>query len=178
MALEAKQSVCVQCGEFRITEKTGNYDAVDNAGGYGSPNDDFGDTTPYTISFTKPGASTPAYTLNLLDNAPAQDSDEFYRYTVPPSLLGYASGEPLVSGVWDVEITHGTDVKGKEILATGDIEARITKCICCNGKKHAELWLDLLTAERLMRCHQRAKAQAVIDQLYRDTNECCGCSDC
>ena len=176
MALEVQQSICILCGEFRIADITGTYDVTTNPGGYGTPNPDFGDTTPYTVDLYPPKATVPAYTLDLLSNPPDPDAKGHYNYVVTAADLGYK--EQVLSGAWKVVVTHGATVTKRWILATGEIEARVTKCICCDCASHTQLHLDLVAIERLFRCYKVEKAQAMMEQLYRDTDECCGCSDC
>lgn len=151
-----------------LTEATGLYDDTDNTTGYGGPNPAFGDTTPYTATFYKPKSSTPEAVLDLLDNPPTPNVDAEYEYTIP------IDGE-VVSGVWTIEVLHGTESKRLAYLATGEIEKRIRKCVCCDDKKHGPLYDDLQGAIRSFKCFKNKEAQEVIDELYRKTAECCDC---
>lgn len=180
MALEVKQSVCVLCGDFRITDTTGTYDPATNPTGYGNPNAAFGDTTPYTIELTPPAGSgavfaktNGVFTLDMLDNPPSPDADGFYEYTVTAEQLGYEKSP--ASGVWTLTVTLGTDTKKIQYLAYGDIKSRIRACVCCAGIKHIGMYTRLKGAIELFNCFKAQEAQEVIDQLYRDTAECCDC---
>lgn len=175
MALEAKQSICIRCGDFQIVDNTGSYNDPDNVTGYGTPNADFGDTTPYTVSITPPKTTDPVFTLDMNSDPPAPDADGHYNYLVTQEQLGYEGQDDIPSGVWSLRVTFGTEVKDLTVLATGDIERRITKCICCSGVENTMLDYVLKGAMRLYKCHKLEEAQKVIDQLYRDTAACCGC---
>lgn len=176
MALDPQQNICVLCGSFQLTEATGVYDQASNPGGYGGPNPAFGDTEPYTADFIPPNSTTSAYQLDLYSNPPVPDSEGHYVYPIPAEAMGYDSAEGVKSGVWYVDITLGTSTKRVAYLATGDIERRIRKCVCCSGKEKLSLWEDLLGAIRLHKdCLKYSEAQEMIDELYRKTADCCGC---
>lgn len=173
MALEVTQAICIVCGDFRITDTTGTYHAVDNPTGYGAPNPEFTDATVYTAEFFPPNSTTSVYTLDLLAPVAAPDADGHYEYNILSSAMGL---ETLKSGVWKVKITHNTDEKTVEYWADGDIKKRINSCICANGyAKYGQLIADYEAAESSFCCHQSEKAQLQMDQLYRDTANCCGC---
>jgi hypothetical protein len=174
MALETKQEFCVVCGNFRVTESTGTYDADTNATGYGTPNPDFGAVTPYTVAFYPPGATEPVYTLDLYVDTPAADADGHYVWNITPEAFGVTT---LKSGVWKLTVTYGTTVKNICVLVYDDLEARIKGCVCtdtCN----VDLWAELQAAKLLFGKFKNDEAQKMIDRLYRDTECCwkgCGC---
>jgi hypothetical protein len=177
MALAANQSVCIRCGQVRLTDTTGLYNEETNPGGYGAPNPAFGEADPYTAEFIPPGATEPVFTLDLNLNPPPFDDNGHLVYVMEPDQFGYTDN--LKSGVWTLRVTMGTSVRTKKFLAVGEIEERIRKCICCGGVKHIDLDVKLRGAWRLFRCYKYDEAQDVIDQLYHDTASCCdcGCSD-
>jgi len=175
MALEARQQVCVKCGNVEFTDVTGDYDAVTNPGGYGSPNPDFGDFTPYTAEFFKPKEDTGVYTLNLYANPPGPDPEGHYLYIVNKSLLG-ATGDDIISGIWRVLVTLGTGTKYLTFFAYGDIAKKVNNCICNSDGEKIQLLKDLEAAKALYCCYKHDKAQKLIDKLYRDTAECCCCN--
>lgn len=175
MALESKQSVCIKCGDIHLTDTTGVYNNPDNLTGYGTPNEDFGDLTPYTAAFTSPKATTPVYTLDLYASPPTPDADDHYEYVITQEQLGYLDQPDIPSGVWEVLITIGFEEKLQRVFATGDIQRRITKCICCSGLSNLWLDYDLKGAIALFKCHKYEQAQKMMDQLYRDTAACCDC---
>lgn len=178
MAIVATQTVCIECNEVIVTETTGLYNATDNPGGYGTPNPDFGETTPYTIGFIPPKGTTVVYELDLNEDPPAPDADDNYVYpAITAADLGLAATAAITSGVWTLVVTFGTEVKNKKLFAWGDINARINHCVCCGGwEKYGKLRLKLKGAMDEAKCFQFAQAQSIIDQLYRDTENCCG--DC
>lgn len=175
MALEAKQSACVKCGNFHITDKTGPYSNPGNLTGYGTPNAAFGATTPYTVALTPPKGTSPLFTLDLTLAPPPPDDDGCYEYIVTKEQLGYLDQPDIPSGVWEVLITFGTEEKVQRVFATGDIERRITKCVCCSGADNVWLDYELKGAVRMFKCHKYEQAQKMMDQLYRDTAKCCNC---
>lgn len=180
MALVDKQTVCIRCGEFFVTDNTGNYDVTTNTGGYGTPNPDFGDTVPYTIAFSVPKSDAIAYTLDMYADPPTPDpTTGFYEYpAITPEDVGLPPLSPITSGIWTITITFGTEVKVKKLLAFADIAQRIRSCICCNGwKKYGKLNLKLKGAKDEFACFRYAEAQTLIDELYKETENCCGCND-
>lgn len=175
MAVDAKQSVCILCGDFQITDVTGPFNDPDNLTGYGAPNAEFGTTIPYTAAITAPKATTPAYTLDLNAAPPLPDSEGHYEYIVSQEDLGFEGQDDIPSGVWTVDIEFGGVRKSLKLLAFGDIKSKIRKCICCDGVKNIWLHMTMKGAEALFACNKFDEAQKVIDQLYRDTKACCGC---
>lgn len=175
MALEPKQQICVKCGDFEVVESTGAYNNPDNLTGYGTPNADFGDAVPYTIAFTPPKTDTVAFTIDLNDAPPEPDEDGHYTYVVTKEDLGFGAKDDIPSGVWKVRVVFGAQTKDLSLFATGEIERKIAKCICCSGTQHVMLDYVLKGAKYLFQCHKLTEAQAIIDQLYRDTATCCGC---
>lgn len=171
MALDQKLNVCVVCGNFRVTEATGTYNASTNPGGYGAPNQAFGDVTPYTVTFTAPKATSPTFVLDLYLNPPAPDADGHYTWSLLPEAFGM---EVLKSGVWKVDIQFGAVLKESHYFARNDIEARIQKCIC-KDRDNIQMWVDLQGAIWQYRCFDYDEVQKTIDRLYRDTECCCGC---
>lgn len=177
MALENKQTICIQCGDVVITDTTGFYDEENNPGGYGDPNPDFGETTPYTAEIFAPKSETPAFTLDLNLNPPEPTDEGFFVYTVTKQQLGFENEEDIPSGVWVTKVTFGEQIKKYSTLAQGDISRRIANCICCEGEKNIKFDYDLKTAIRLFNCFKTDKAQDIIDRLYKDTAACCGCNE-
>lgn len=177
MALRPRHSVCVVCGTLVFKDVTGLYDATTNPGGYGDPNPAFGDTTPYTVSFTPPGAKDPALTIDLNAEPPDPDADGHRKWTVNPSDIGVDLNKSLKSGIWSVNVKFGgTDIP-ISVLAYNDIEKRVCKCICKDPGK-VMLWAQLEAAKMLFGCMKAQEAQKMIDRLYKDTECCCGCGGC
>lgn len=174
MALVAKQDVCIQCDVWRVRDITHLYNDPDNLTGYGPPNQNFGDLTPYTAEFFPPKSTTGSYTLNFYDDPPAPDADENYVYLIQPDQT---SADGIIkSGVWIIKVTIGDSVKEIAVLATGDIEKKVNACICGSGKEKLMLYMDLVAARYSFRCFDTRAAQEAIDDLYRRTQDCCGCS--
>lgn len=177
MSLVVRNTRCISCGLFVITDTTGTYNVTLNPTGYGGPNADFGDTTPYTAELFAPGVlttATPTFTLNLLTNPPSPDSNGYYVYNIAPEAIGV---EVFVSGWWKVRMTNGTDVDVYDVLVYNDIAKKVHDCVCSSKGKKVELWLDLEAAKRLFCCYQNAEAQKIITRLYREALNCdCGCS--
>lgn len=177
MALSAQQRVCVKCDDVEFTDVTGNYDAVTNPGGYGAPNPDFGDLTPYTAAFYAPGQNTPVYTLNLYEDPPAPDADGYYLYIIDKTLLGATEDTDITSGWWRVLVTLGSATKWIDFLAYNDIAKKVNACICSSNGAKIQLQLDLEAAKYMMCCYKQSLAQKLITQLYRDVADCCcGCT--
>lgn len=182
MAVVARQRVCEECGNFTFTEATGLYNYNDNAGGYGAPNDDFGETEPYTAAFIPPGETAAVYTIDLLDDTPDPDTTTgYYEWEVTPADLGLTV---ITSGIWTVRITLGTNVTDIKVLARSDLRRKIQDCACgssCEAKTAKKLLIDLEAAAVLGSQYQFAKAQKMIDELYEDVKNCacsgggCGC---
>jgi hypothetical protein len=161
MALEAKQSVCIVCGDFRFTDYTRPYDASDNTTGYGTPNSDFGDLTPYTAEFFPPNTETSVYTLDLYNPIAVPNADGDYVYDIDIEEMGF---DVPKSGIWTITVTLGDEVKNIQILADGDIKAKIIACYCSGGSKHTGLYLDLMAARLSVCCGKYEEAQCIIDQ--------------
>lgn len=173
MALDPRQTVCVKCGDVEFTDVTGDYEATDNPGGYGDPNPNFGDYTPYTAAFTPPKATASVYTLDLYEDPPAPDADGHYLYTITHETLGYE--EVLISGIWTVQITLATTVKNVQFLVFDDIAAKVNACVCSGGVDNLYLNDLLRAAKELACCNKAVESQKLIDELYRLTRECCQC---
>lgn len=174
MPFKATHCIEVSCGNFKFSDTTGLYDEDTNPTGYGTPNPAFGDQTPYTATFYKPGEDGPAYTLDLYNQAPAPDDNDAYNYTVTPEQLGYTDGQQIRSGLWRVKVTLGTTVTEYEYFSTGEVGMKVNKCVC-GDKSKAVLELDLMAAKRLYCCGKKDEAAEMIEQLYHDTACCCGC---
>jgi hypothetical protein len=106
MALIPKISACVEnnCKTLVIKDITGEYDAVDNTGGYGTPNIAIGAVTSSTLTITIPSSVTPIVIVNpvglpTLDNA--------FKYEVSSTLLS-----PVPDGIYKIEyaVTDGITV--------------------------------------------------------------------
>ena len=172
--LHTRRTVCIECGDFILTDITGSYNASGNPEGYGTPNPAFGVTTPYTAAFYRPKEAAPVFTLDLNADPPMDDEDGYYRYVVPKASLGILEGEPP-SGIWRIAITFGTAKEDLMVFADADIKAKIGKCICCASPKNSMLMLDLISAKELCKCFKYDDSQRLVDQLYRDTKTCCDC---
>ena len=184
MPFQATHCIEVSCGNFKFSDTTGLYDANNNLTGYGTPNPDFGDLTPYTAAFYKPKPDAklleealsdgPAYVLDLYAPAATIDDNQVYAYDIDKSLLGYTDGQNIRSGLWRVRVKLGSTITDYEYFSTGDVKAKVNKCVC-GDKSKAVLELDLIAANRLYCCGKKDEAQEMIEQLYHDTACCCGC---
>lgn len=177
MPLHTTRTVCVDCGDFTLTDATGFYDETDNPGGYGTPNPDFGDTVPYTATFYAPNSSEPAYVLDLNNPIATPDEHGHYSYVVTRSMLGVMDPD-IPSGLWRIQVVFGTLTEELVVFAEDDIRSKITSCVCLGGASNASMVLDLIGAKELCKCFRYNEAQSLIDQLYKQSRTCaggCGC---
>ena len=192
MALKLKPRLCVLCDRVEIHDETGTYDAVNNTTGYGGVNPDFGDLIPYTVDIFIPGATDAVMTYDLLASPPSPDADGHYTWTIPLAELqaaGYTL-DYLVSGWWKASFSAGDDgsvnggvpiTRDIDVFAFGDIETRLSKARCesdceCEETCHEDRWIDLIGAKLAFQCRHYAKAQAIVEKLYRDVPKPCGCT--
>lgn len=176
MALRAQQTACVRCGSLYLIDTTGQYNVNTNPSGYGGPNADFGETTPYTAAFFKPtDTDVPTYTLDLTVNPPSPDGSGYYNYVIAPSDMAFTDYFP--GGHWRVFVTFGTTEKWIDLFVYDELQKRIIDCICAapDSKRRCMMQFqkDLEAACSLFKGYQFDKAQKMIDKLYRDTPSCC-----
>lgn len=175
MALHTKQSACVSCGLFNLSDVTGPYDPSANPGGYGGENEGFGQVEPYTASIFFPKGTEPALVKDLNANPPAPDDNGHYKWTFTPVAFGLPEGSTIPSGVWTVKINFGVTERSFSVLVFNDIESRVVECVCRDPKK-VTLWAYLQAAKMVFSHFKTQEAQVMIDRLYKQT-ECCakGC---
>lgn len=187
MALLVTLEFCETCDGIVVRDTTGNYDAVDNPTGYGPPHADFGEVIPFTVSLTVPGGTSPIYTLDLLDDPPAADSEGVREWTIAAGDMGLTE---ITSGVWTIVWVAGDDgnVLGgtpqgdtvsvlmyREIMA--DVNEKIITAEegCDDDAKEAAHELDdrLCGAIMMTQCGNATKAQAMIESIEASLAQCC-----
>jgi hypothetical protein len=100
MALEAKLkrgAIDADLAFFLVQDNTGNYDAVDNAGGYGTPNPDRVDLALYVYGYRYKKDSDDL--LLLIDNS--ADATSVTSWQVPMTEDGYYWFRMLTFNVWN-----------------------------------------------------------------------------
>lgn len=193
MPISLNLRLCATCDGLQVWDQTRPYDAIDNPGGYGDPNPDFGELTPYTVDIYAPGATTPTFTLDLLSSSPSPDSDGDYHWDISVEDLqgGNAySYDHVRSGWWKATFTAGDDgnVNGGtpivvriDCFFTGHLETLIVNDTCAEQcgvcECHTDRWLQLMGAQNLFKdCGNPTKAQEVVTSLYRQVAKACGCT--
>jgi hypothetical protein len=175
------------CEGFTYIDKTGPYDATDNPGGYGEPNDvespeDF--DGGYTISVWLPGQDPEDDPQAVLDLFPIPEPDEngFYTWgftfadlgveTIP---VGFARMEVLgVSEGEDYEATAGP-------LFLSTIEAQVDKAMksydptspCANGCQDAGKFFMMLTTAQCNGVCDADKATSILQYIDNNIKNCC-----
>lgn len=187
MALVVSISFCETCDGIVVTDTTGTYNAVSRPNGYGAPNPDFGSVTPFTVSFTPPGATAPIYTLDLLADPPAADSDGDREWLVSAGDMGLTE---ITSGVWTMTWVAGDDddVLGgvpqgdtvevmmyREIMADVDEQVLTAMQGCDEDKREKAFMLkDLMCgAVHMAGCGDATKAQTMIEYIRGQLAQCC-----
>jgi len=131
--------------EFTFFETTGAYNASDNAGGYGSPNDDTTDVTVAELKVTPPGGTEVTLDLLVLSSSfPTTDSTA--EYTFKTQDIGLGTDDQFEDGAWlfKWEITSpnesATVVNQQTILVSGKARCcvyhmlcEIDLCNCCDA---------------------------------------------
>jgi len=85
--------------EFKFTETTGAYDASDNPGGYGAPNDDTTDATSAELKVTPPGGSEVVLDLLVL-SALYPTTDKTVEFSIKSQDLGLGQDAQFEDGAW------------------------------------------------------------------------------
>jgi hypothetical protein len=187
MALQLKHRICVTCDAIQFIDWTRPYDAVDNSGGYGTPNPAFSDLTPYSVAVTLPNQTTPIFTLDLLADPPAANADGDYVWEIAAGDLGLTV---FTSGNYEFHIIAGDtgNVNGGVPIVstlysylTGDIRKRVWEKIvgewaCATLARKREL-MDLYDRVKAARdascCGYDQLAQTETDALYAEIRLCC-----
>lgn len=190
MALIPKISAYVEdnCTTLVIKDLTREYDAVDNPGGYGTPNIEIGDVTGVTILITIPGSTTP---ITITNPVGLPTLDTTFKYEVSTSVLS-----PIPDGIYKIEyiITAGDESFSygpRYFFFTCNVEccvfriysqiAQSTDCACDSNIIKNALYASTLL-EGLKSAKDCGNITAVNNILNKLTEMCglagqdCGCS--
>jgi hypothetical protein len=111
MALEldyCRTATTADCLTVTITDQTGDYDAVDNPGGYGTPNPDRADLALflYGWKWVSPDADDPEDIPLVIDNT---DPINVTEWQIEESLDGYYYYKLFAVPVWDIATAYVID---------------------------------------------------------------------
>jgi len=110
MALElniCRTATTADCGTVTITDQTGNYDAVDNVGGYGTPNPDRADLALFLMGWkwVSPDEDDPEDVPLTINN---DDPLNVTSWDIAQTIDGYYYYKIFGVPVWDVAVAYTT----------------------------------------------------------------------
>lgn len=183
MALELKLHLNEHCKGSKLTvcDITRPYDATDNQGGYGAPNEADTPADFDSLSLSLSGPNGESVTVNLLPLVPTPDVNGVYSYELTAQALGlshFQSGQwgGTMTGVigadtftasWDGMFTaHIEGLVNNEMLKLDPVDPLY--------QKKERLATALAGARRLVgACGNVKKAVRVIEWLYANYRNCC-----
>lgn len=196
MPLELKYDIETPGNRLSINfiEKTGSY-STGNLGGYGAPNPYLSDIISAQISITKRGGTT--YNINVYPTLPTNDPT--LKYLIPATSFGFASGEKITDGLYQVAYQVQYLDSGNNVITSSDsfyfpfieglkccvskmrskISVSSSPCVGCEDKQRDEINQMSALVEGicdLVECDKLNKAQEVIDYVQKYCN--CNCADC
>lgn len=128
MALELKYTVEENADRLGLTfrEYTGAYSTA-NLGGYGAPNPTVASVIDATITITRRG-STSSYTFPI-----TATSDDQIQTLIPATSFGYASGEKIEDGLYQVryQVDYSTLGGATQTAFDSFYFAFLNKVKCC-----------------------------------------------
>jgi hypothetical protein len=130
LILQFEVSQTSDCTQFIFKDTTGIYDAVNNPGGWGTPNDDIGTLqTPTTIDITLPDGIT-TYQIDLAtlpsSNIPADQPPNEQYFDM--SYIGGTAGDKIPDGIYTFLYTVTAD-QGTHTQV--NVQGFICQVCCC-----------------------------------------------
>lgn len=115
MALLPRIAICNNSvsTEATIRDITGLYDASENTGGFGSPNDSVTDITAATLTVTNPSGTE--YEFNVLSYLPSADLVYFDIVTITQTSAGVL----VIDGSGTAQLTEGIYTFDYELVGPG-----------------------------------------------------------
>jgi len=154
--------------EFKFYETTGAYDANDNPGGYGTPNDTTGDVTSALLKVTPPGGTEVTLDLLVLSSF-FPTTDKTKEFSIKSQDLSLGQDIQFADGAWtfkyEIEAPNEatTVINNQTILISG-------KARCCV--------YGLLADVDLCDCDGTDLARALeAYTYYRAAVACAACGD-
>lgn len=182
MALSIKIGIINYDDSIIITDETGDYNAVSNATGWGSPNPAHTSTAPVSnvsLSIYKPGTTTPLSPItNLLTTTFFTSTDRAYNIYTDPSAV--VPSFTLQDGVWKYIVAF--TISG-EITTITKYALRVNDLVCSIGKlalsnmdtnNYAEVKLMYDRMIQAFECEDYTLTQ----ELYDEINIMLSDSDC
>lgn len=137
MALEI--SFCISekcdCKSISFKELTGTYNASNNLGGWGAPNNEVAAVTIATLTVTSPTNVVTEIDL-LAENFPTEDKTQ--ELLILNTDLGYTEETKLDDGVWKFQIDY-YDADEDETISTTVYKMFLCKAKCCVANMFAAL---------------------------------------
>lgn len=188
MPLELKIGIINNDDNIIITENTGNYNAISNPGGWGSPNAAYTNppVTAISLDVYLPGTTTSIGSSALVGTTFLTSTDRAYNlYTDPSAVVPTFT---LQDGVWKYVITYTISavpyVITKYSLRTNEIDCSVAKLALgnmdTNNFEEAKLLYDKMI--QAFECEEYTLAQDLYVELNDFFTDCspysinsCGC---
>lgn len=201
MATEVQFTVCWEhCKDFRVTDQTGTYDAVENPGGWNPA----GGPAVSSVYESKMYITFPdghQVVVDLLDGALPWPNDTYKTKTIANTDIGLGLADKLPSGKYIFKrvdkaiLEDGTQWVGTkswgywvhciEDCCLDKMGAKMARekqaPLNCNNpdsatKKWMDAWLELKGSDYLFGCNDYAGAQRSLEQVQELCAGCdCGC---
>lgn len=125
------------CTQLTLTDVTGSYNAVSNAGGYGSPNVNTSNVTSITISGTiyLPAGTTVTIPSNTLFPTATTPTFNLYQAWILTTALFSISGNTFQDGIYSLTYTVNSSLGGGSNYTNTYTWQQLITCNadCCIG---------------------------------------------